>query len=468
MDTESTSLEKQSIRFSMRSHLLTLLMISLPLALSQLSEMAMSTTDTILLGGLGVSAVATGGLSNNFFMSTMVTCQCILGGMGVLLAQSRGEKDHGKESEHKGREIVSAGFLLAVLIFVPAFVLLVLSGHLFAWMNEPLEVISDGSQYIHILLWSLLPDLAFIGVCRVAFPALGSEKILLWIMPLMAFVNGLFNYALIYGKWGFPALGLLGSAWASSITAIAISLLLVLCAISLPSLRHVMILGALRIKTFLEVSRLGIPMMCAAACEILLFQITTLRAGQLGTQSLAAHQVALNTSSLLFMVCLSIGQAVNIRVAYWNGAGLPKQVKKSIFSALALVLIWTFSTGICLIFFGDEIAKCFFMGKVPDTETLNLTTKLLMWAGIFQIVDGIQTVTGGALRGCGDAVGPLLIGLVSYILVGLGFGSYLAFHSVYGVTGLWIGLAAALAATSVMFSFRLYRVVRRLSKLNVP
>ncbi|QCE33838.1 MATE family efflux transporter [Acetobacteraceae bacterium] len=445
----------------MKSHLMVLMAITLPLAISQLSEMAMSTTDTVLLGGLGVVPVAVGGLANNFFMSTMVTCQCILAGMGILLAQSRGEKDHGKESAHHGREIVTAGVLLAFLIFIPAFLILLYAGTLFAWMGEPLEVVFGSTQYIHILLWSLLPDLALIGVCRVAFPALGAEKILLWVLPLMALINGLFNYALIYGKWGFPALGLMGSAWASSITAIVVSVLLFLCGVLLPSLRQVMILGALKMKTFFEVSRLGIPIMFSAACEILLFQITTLRAGQLGTQSLAAHQVALNTSSLLFMVCLAFGQAVNIRVSYWKGAGFPKQMAKSIFAGLLLVLIWTFSTGVGLIFFGDVVAKWFFMGKVPDTETLKLTTTLLMWAGIFQIVDGIQTVTGGALRGCGDTLGPLVIGVMTYIVIGLGFGSLLAFHSGYGVVGLWIGLAAALAATSVMFSWRLYRVVRR-------
>ncbi|QDH13862.1 MATE family efflux transporter [Formicincola oecophyllae] len=435
------------------SHLGAVVRVSLPLALSQLSEMAMGVTDTMLLGGVGVAALAVGGISNNFFMSTMITFQSCLGGAGVLLSHSKGAADHGREALHDGRAVMSAGLAVAVLITVPCWWILSQSGLLFAWLHEPADVVTQGSHFIDILLRALLPDICVIGLWRVALPALGAERLLLWIMPMMAVCNGILNDALIHGRWGLPRMGLFGSATATTLTGWTISLALMALCAARPPLRAVMLPTLPRWHSVKAVLKLGLPMMASAAAEILMFQITTLEAGQLGTDSLASHQVALNTASLLFMVCLAISQAANIRVAYWLGAGTKHEAGQSALAALALVVGWTCCTGGLLLAFPHVVAHWFYSAGTASAGTMAATVVLLRIAGLFQIVDGIQAVCTGILRGCGDVLRPMLTGIATYGVFGLGFGHWLAFRQGWGVTGLWVGLASGLGLTALVLGW---------------
>ncbi|GBD56448.1 MATE family efflux transporter [Gluconobacter wancherniae] len=441
-------------------HVLTLARVALPLALSQLSEMAMGVTDTVLLGSLGVTELAIGGISNSVFFTTMVTFQTILGGAGIMLSHGRGVVDSGGVS-HDGRSIVSAAVALALCVFVPCLLLLLPARELFSMMGEPSAVIEHGSRFIHILLIALLPDLVIIGLFRVILPALGAETLLLWIMPAMALCNGLTNATLIHGWFGLPALGLYGSATATSLTGWAISLALIVLCLARPNIRAVLRPAAVQWPIFKELLKLGLPIMAGAAAEILMFQITGLRAGEFGTQSLAAHQIAQNTASLTFMVCLAIGQAVNVRVSYWRGAQQMVQARRAAITAVGLVLSWSVLTASALLIWPDRVAALYFSGAPPDATTMATTVLLLKIAGIFQLVDGLQTTFTGALRGCGDTVWPMVIGICSYTMVGLGFGGWLAFQAHYGVEGLWFGLAAGLAVTCVATGYRMYRVMWR-------
>lgn len=461
-----SALEKKNSAPSagLSAHIVALIRVGLPLALSQLSEMAMGVTDTVLLGSLGVEAVAIGGISNNFFFTTMISFQAILGGVGVLLSHSRGGAEHGHADGHDGRSILSAGTALAILAFIPCLILLLCSKYIFALMGEPGEVITQGGAFINVLLYSLLPNLVILGIGRVALPSLGAESLLLWIMPVMAVCNGIMNAALIYGWFGLPAYGLFGSAHATMLTGWAMSLAMLGLCLRRPSLRQIMKPVRVQWEILKELLRLGLPMMLTAASELLLFQITTLNAGRLGTHSLAAYQVAFNTISLLFMVCLAIGQAANVRVAYWRGARRWDQARRAANGALLLVVGWTVATGSLLMIAPHWVAHLYYTGTPPDAETFATTVLLLKIAGIFQVVDGVQAVCNGALRGCGDTVVPMLISICSYGVVGIGLGAWLAFYQGYGVEGLWIGLAGGLGFTAFALGARLFRLLQRETK----
>lgn len=445
----------------MSVHIRTLIQVGLPLALSQLSEMAMGVTDTILLGSLGVDAVAIGGISNNFFFTTMISFQAVLGGVGVLLSHARGGVEHGHGEGHDRRSIISAGTVLGLLAFIPCLILLLCSSRIFGLMGEPFMVTEQGGQFINVLLYALLPNLVLLGLCRVALPSLGAESLLLWTMPAMALCNGVLNAALIHGWLGLPAYGLFGSAHATMLTGWAMSLVLLLLCLWRPSLRGLLRPVRVRWPLLKELLILGLPMMITAASELLLFQITTLNAGRLGTRSLAAHQVALNTISLFFMVCLAIGQAANVRVAYWRGAKKTAEACRASSGALLLVLGWTIMTGLVLMLMPEVVARLYYTGAPPDVGTFTTTVLLLKIAGIFQIVDGVQAVCNGALRGCGDTFIPMVISIVSYGVVGIGLGYWLAFRWGYGVQGLWIGLAAGLGITAFALGGRLYLLLYR-------
>lgn len=440
-------------------HASALLRLASPLALSQLSEMAMGVTDTVLLGGLGVTAVAVGGLSSAFFYTTMIIFQAILGGAGVLLSHGRGATDYGQEGAADGRSVVSATVILAFIVFIPCFTLLWCSHGLFTLLGEPAPVIRDGSHFISILLNALFPNLVILGVLRVILPSLGAATLLSWTMPLMAIANGLTNAGLIQGLFGLPRLGLFGSAIASALTGWTITLLLLGLSALHPRVRPLLKPKAFHLPLLGSLARLGIPMMLGAAAEILMFQITALRAGQLGTNSLAAHQVAINVTALLFMVSLAFGQATNMRVAYWRGADQPSQARRATLMGLTLVLVWSVLTSALLLTWPEKIIGLYFRHTAPTPEALALMTVLLKIAGVYQIVDGTQTVCSGALRGSGDTFTPMLIAFGCFGLIGVGFGGWLAFQQHMGVEGLWIGMASALAATSLGFALRLRKVL---------
>nr|WP_294914710.1 MATE family efflux transporter [uncultured Neokomagataea sp.] len=442
-----------------RNHASALLRLAAPLALSQLSEMAMGVTDTVLLGGLGVTAVAVGGLSSAFFFTTMIIFQAILGGAGVLLSHGRGATDYGQDGAADGRSVVSATVTLAFLVFIPCCTLLWCTHGLFTLLGEPTPVIHDGSHFVRILLSGLFPNLVLLGVLRVILPSLGAATLLSWTMPLMAVANGITNAALIQGLFGLPRLGLFGSAIASALTGWTITLLLLALSALHPRVRPLLKPKAFHLPLLGNLARLGIPMMMGAAAEILMFQITALRAGQLGTNSLAAHQVAINVTALLFMVSLAFGQATNMRVAYWRGAGQPTQARRATLIGLALVISWSMLTSILLLTWPDKIIGLYFRHTPPTPEALALMTILLKIAGVYQLVDGTQTVCNGALRGCGDTFTPMLIAFGCFGFIGVGGGGWLAFQQHMGVEGLWIGMASALAATSLGFALRLRKVL---------
>ncbi|QDH17491.1 MATE family efflux transporter [Swingsia samuiensis] len=451
---------------SISGHITALMRIALPLAFSQLSEMSMGVTDTILLGSLGVTEVAIGGLAGTFFFTTMVTCQALLGGGGVLLSHGRGAEDYGHKA-YAGKDVVTAIIFLGLLIFVPCALLLWFVEPLFTWLGEPHDVVVQGSQFIHILLISLLPYMTVIGAVRVILPALGAEALLLWMMPAMAICNGLANATLIYGWFGIPAFGLFGSATATTLTAWILSIAMLALCKREPRIRSVMHVGALDWSIVKELLQLGVPMMFGAAAEILMFQITSLRAGELGTHSSAAHQVVINIGALMFMVSLAIGQATNVRVAYWRGAGKLNQSRRATIWGTIIVLIWGACASSLLLIWPDKILSLYFSHHPADPETAQLVVLLLKIAGIYQIGDGLQTVFNGALRGYGDTIWPMILAVLSYGLVGLALGGWLAFQQHWGVEGLWVGMALALGVTSLGFGARLLIIMRSYKRTQI-
>ncbi|WP_240775201.1 MATE family efflux transporter [Neokomagataea tanensis] len=354
---------------------------------------------------------------------------------------------------------MSATVTLAFLVFIPCFTLLWCTHGLFALLGEPTAVISEGGHFVRILLSALFPNLVLLGVLRVILPSLGAATLLSWTMPLMAIANGLTNAGLIHGLFGLPRMGLFGSATASALTGWTVTLILLALSLCHPRVRHVLKPQLFPRHVLGRLISLGFPMMMGAAAEILMFQITALRAGQLGTNSLAAHQVAINVTALLFMVSLAFGQATNMRVAYWRGAGQRSQARRATLIGLALVMTWSLLTSILLLMWPEKIIGLYFRSTPPTPEALALMSVLLKIAGVYQIVDGTQTVCNGALRGCGDTFTPMLIAFGCFGFIGVGFGGWLAFQNHMGVEGLWIGMASALAATSLGFAVRLRRVL---------
>ncbi|CAJ3034949.1 multidrug resistance protein NorM [Burkholderia pseudomallei] len=207
-----------------------------------------------------------------------------------------------------------------------------------------------------------------------------------------------------------------------------------------------------------ELFGIGWPVAITYGVESTLFLATGLTVGVLGESSLAAHQIALNVASVAFMVPLAIGQAANVRVGYWAGAGAPVAARHAGFVALGLGVAFMSLSGLVLIVAPHAIVGLYLKLDDPaNARTVVLATSLLGIAAVFQIVDGMQTVGSGCLRGLKDTRVPMLAATLGYWGIGFPTGYWFAFHAGLGARGLWWGLAAGLASVAMLMTWRFHR-----------
>jgi MATE family multidrug resistance protein len=276
------------------------------------------------------------------------------------------------------------------------------------------------------------------------------------------FVNGFLNYGMIHGAYGLPKYGFLGSAAATSITVWAIAFALVAFLHLRPRYRHFVARARPRLPLMGELFGIGWPVAITYGVESTLFLATGLMVGLLGESQLAAHQIALNVASVAFMVPLAIGQAANVRVGFWSGAGQPLAARHAGFVALALGVAFMTLSGLVLIAAPHWIVGLYLHLDDPaNAATVTLASSLLGVAAIFQIVDGMQTVGSGCLRGLKDTRVPMIAAAFGYWVIGFPTGYTLAFHFGLGARGLWWGLAAGLASVALLMTLRFHKLSLR-------
>ncbi len=345
---------------------------------------------------------------------------------------------------------------------MPAFVLLSYSQPILLAFGEPPSLARNVGAYTGVLRYASLASLIGVGMMRAFLPAIGAAKRLLWVALVGVVFNGVLNYGLIHGAYGLPRLGMLGSAAATTIT-------IWLSAIALMALLH----GRQRFKHFVAAKRptmplmgelfaIGWPVAITYGVESMLFLCTGLFIGLMGEKPLAAHQIAMSVSSVTFMVPLAIGQAANVRVGYWMGAGDRVAARHAGFVALALGVAYMSMTGLLFIVAPRAIVGLYLRLDDPaNAQTAAIAASLLGVAAIFQIVDGMQTIGSGCLRGLKDTRVPMLAAAFGYWGVGFPTGYVLAFHAGLGPRGLWWGLAAGLASVAVLMTLRFERRTRQ-------
>lgn len=430
--------------------------LAAPLAIAQLSQMAMGVTDTILLGSLGADALAAGGLGAAMFFVVATLLQGILSSVSVTVANARGAR-----ADHRVPRIYWSGLLLCVLLAVPAFVLLSFTQPILLAFGEPAGLARNVGAYTGVLRWASLGSLIGVGMMRAFLPAIGAAKRLLWISIASVGVNAVLNYGLIHGAYGLPRLGLLGSAVATTTTVWLTAIALVALLHGRARYRRFITAARPNVPTMSELFSIGWPVAITYGVEAALFLATSLMIGLLGETQLAAHQIALNVASVTFMVPLAIGQAANVRVGYWLGAGQPMAARHAGFVAIGLGVAFMSLSGLVMIGAPHSIVGLYLRLDDPNNvRTVEIAASLLGVAAVFQIVDGMQAVGSGCLRGLKDTRIPMLAAAFGYWGVGFPTGYLLAFHAGFGARGLWWGLAAGLASVAVLMTLRFERMTR--------
>lgn len=434
---------------SIRSHAVALLGLAGPLAVAQLSFIAMSVTDTVMLGTLGGGALAAGGLATALAWTLDVMLHSALQAVSSLAARARG-------AERPVRDVAATGLALAALLMVPSFLWQTYAAGLLRALGEPPDVAADVGRFLHVLRWGGAGSILGIGFLRALLPALGQARAMVFAPLGAAVANGILNYGLIHGAWGLPAMGYLGSALAS-VLSLGLMLLVLAAVAARPAVRHHWRGGRVRWPVLRDLLRLGMPIGATVGTEAGVFTAGGLLMGLIGPEALAAHQVVLSVSSVFFMVQLGLAQAANVRVAFFGGAGRAGDMRRAGLVAIGMAVAFGTVTAVVLALFPQAIARLY----LPEGPALPVAVSLLGIAAVFQVVDGTQAVAAGALRGLADTRVPFLIAGTGYWAVGFVVSVGLGFGAGWGARGVWWGFAAGLLVVAVLMTRRFARISGR-------
>lgn len=429
-----------------------LLNLALPVVVVQVGLMLMGVVDSVMVGRVSAAALAGVALGNVYFFAFAIFGVGVVMALDPVVAQAVGARD-----EPAIARAVQRGLLLSLLLTVPASVPLLFAGPLLTLLGQPADAVPIAHGYVLRVIPGVFPFFAFI-VFRQTLQAMGRLRPIVWLTVLANLLNTLLDWTMVYGHWGMPAMGANGAAWATTISRWA--MVLGLLAVAWPDLHgHLRALHpeVFRTAPLRRMLAIGAPIGVHMQLEFGVFGGVGLLMGRLGTDAVAAHQVALNLASLTFMVPLGVSAAATVLVGRAVGQGRPRQVRAAASAALIVGVAFMCCTALVFTSMPTFLARLY----SNDAAVVALAATLLPIAGVFQVFDGLQAVSAGVLRGVADTRYPMLIGLVGFWLVGLPISLWLAFPMGLGPQGLWWGLVAGLAAVA---SLLVLRVRHRLSR----
>lgn len=433
------------------------LALAVPIVLVQLAQMSMSFVDVSMVGRLGTEALAAIVLGSTTFFTLMLVCLGVLIAVQPTVSQAVGAGD--TEAAARGAR---QGLWLALILGVPFTIALGFAEPALLATGQAPETAALAADYLGAIRWGFVPNLCFValrGLCE----GDARPRPVLAVTLLGVVANVVFNYGLMYGAWGLPALGVVGTGWSSALTMTVMFLALAVVVRTGELARFRVFVGLRRPdpEALGALFRLGWPIGVGFGLEAGIFAATTLLVGRLPNHvvALAAHQIAINAASVTFMVPLGIGMAGAIRVGQAAGRGDADGARRAGWMATGLGA--AFMVGSALLFWlAPEAVVWVYAGADPQPEVAALAASLLGVAAVFQLFDGVQASVAGALRGLKDTRVPMLIAAFSYWGVGLTVGGTLGLGMGLGAPGLWWGLTLGLATAAVGLSARFARRTR--------
>lgn len=428
-------------------------MLAYPVMLSMLGQVMTGVADSVMVGWTGATPLAASSFANVFFSIPLFFGVGVSYAITPLVAQAEGAKDLTKISEtlRNGSLInLTTGFILVILIF---------SVEPFMYgMGQPQEVVQLAIPYLSIVGISIIPTMIF-QTYRQFAEGLQRTRMAMIIVIGSNLLNVLLNYLLIFGKYGFPELGLNGAGWATLIARVVMAasmMLYVYYGQRFISFREGFSIGQYSKPLISKMLHIGIPAGSQFIFEAAAFGFSAIMMGWIGTTALAAHQIAINLATISYMTTSGLAAAAAIRVGNYLG-----QHDKNNLRSSAFTMIWM------AIFVMSLWALLFVLGRfflpslyIDDPSVIEVTSMLLIFAAFFQLSDGSQVVTAGALRGLQDVKIPSLLIFVSYWVIALPLGYWLAFPLGLGAKGIWIGLTIGLTLSATAMIVRFEKLSR--------
>jgi multidrug resistance protein, MATE family len=433
-----------------------LLRLAVPLAATQLAQMIILATDTAMLGHFSKRALAAAALGNTVYFMTWLLGSGMPMAVSPVIAHIQGKHSDSGRDKREVRIAVRMGLWSVALVSLPLLCVLIFTRPVLLALQQQPGLAADAALFMSGLAWGLPFALGF-QVLRSFSTALSRAVPPLVVMALAIAWNAGFDYALIFGHFGLPRLGLFGAGIASASSNIfSFAAMLAVC-LMVPALKRYRILHRLwqpHWRSFAELFRLGLPIGITMVFEVALFNGAALAMGTFGLASLAAHQIAITIPSLTFMVPLGIGLAATVRVGLAAGAGDRKAARRAGFTAIGLASAFMCMTALVLLLWPRQIATLWLPDIAENTDVLALAVSFLHVAAAFQLVDGIQVSASMSLRGLKDARGPMWLAGASYWLAGAPMAVLLGFGFGMKGFGIWLGLAFGLLVAAVSLTTR--------------
>lgn len=441
--------------FNKKQKLKQLFNILIPILITQLSMYFMTFFDTTMAGHYSPNDLAGVAIGSSLWVPVFTGLSGILLAITPIVSQLVGANIKKEVSFSVIQGVYLAVFMAFVVYLAGTFVLNpILNG-----MQLEDNVREVAREFLFALSFGMIPLFVY-TVLRSFIDALGKTRITMIVTLTALPINVVFNYLLIYGKFGFPELGGVGAGYASAITYWIITFITVFIIIKNEPFSSFAVFRRfypISLSKWKEILKIGVPVGFSIFFETSIFAAVTLFMSKFDTVTIASHQSALNFGSLLYMVPLSISMALTIVVGFEVGAGRYSDAKEYSWLGVSFAVIMAFVCGLILLLFRNNIAGIY----TNDPDVLKLTAHFLLYAMFFQLSDAIQTPVQGALRGYKDVNITFLMTLVSYWIVGLPLGYYLANFTAWRAFGYWIGLISGLAACAICLGSRLYYIQQK-------
>lgn len=443
---------------SWSAHVRATLALGIPLIGAQLAQLGIHTTDVIIVGQLGAAPLAALVLAGQFFFTIFIFGQGFSIAVVPMVAQAfgRGDAISVRRSMRMGMWVSIAYAILTLPAFYHAETILLALG------QKP-DVAKLAADYLAITQYGLLPALLF-AVLRALVSATGKAGIILWVTLFTLVLNAVLAYGLVLGHLGLPELGMRGAAIVAVIANLVSFLLMVAYIQWEPSTRRYELFVRFwrpDWRALWDVVHLGLPISVTVLAEVSLFAAASLLMGRIGTIELAAHGIALQLASIAFMIPLGLSQAATVRIGVAHGRGQYGDLVRAAIAVLSIAAAFSLTGGILFALAPHFFAGFFLNESTPEAgAVLAAAGPLVVIAGIFQLVDGLQAIASGLLRGLKDARVPMLLALASYWPIGFFLAWLLAFPVGMGSVGIWLGFLVGLGSAAVLLSLRFLTKVR--------
>ncbi|MEN8117061.1 MAG: MATE family efflux transporter [Bacteroidota bacterium] len=431
------------------------LRLAFPIVLSQIGQVTVALVDNMMVGHVGTTELAAASFANSVFMIGMYFGMGITYGLTPMVGKSFGNNNLKMVIIWLKNGIFShilAGLVLALIMF---------GVYLFLpYMGQPPEVLKLAKPYYLLLCGSYIPFMLFFTF-KQFFEGIGNTKMAMHITITSNVINVVLNYVLIFGKLGFPELGLNGAGIGTLVSRLIMPLLFAWYILKKARYRRYFFMAHFQpiIKArIVSLLKIGIPIGFQLIVEVSAFGIGAVMMGWLGETPLAAHQVALGLASFTYMISLGVSQATTIRVSHQMGLKDYQSMKHAAYASTHLVLFFMLVMAVLFIT-GRNLLPYMF---TTDVDVIKIAAGLLIIAAVFQLFDGLQVVMLSTLRGMADVKTPMLIAFIAYLLIGIPTSYLFAFTLNTGPQGIWFGYLVGLGTAGIMFYIRFRKNVIKL------